>query len=257
MAGHAEEPSCRYPRSPLWRAAGAHLICIAGCGMAARTGWIPDTLVTWAGIEGMCAAVIGSVAGLAWWWFPINLLFLPVLVTSIDSGAPPLLYLGLFSLLLFANGAAWLQQVPVFPSSTRATDIVRSLLPGNAKFSFIDLGCGTGHFLLDLARSRPDGRFTGIEVAPLPYLLGRWRSVREDAVVVQWGDFWRADFSAYDVVYAYLSPVPMARLWEKARREMRPGSLLVSNGFPIPGVCPERTYVVGDGVGSILYVWRM
>lgn len=218
---------------------------------------MPHALLTWAGIEGACAAVLGSAAGLAWWWFPINLLFFPLLVMSVDSGAPPLLFLGLFCVLLLANGAAWLQQVPVFPSSTRAADIVRSLLPANAKFRFIDLGCGAGHFLLDLARSRPGGRFTGIEVAPLPYLISRWRSVREGTVSVQWGDFWRADFSAYDVVYAYLSPVPMSRLWEKARREMRPGSLLVSNGFPVPGVMPERTYVVGDGVRSIIYVWRM
>ncbi len=218
---------------------------------------MPHALVAWAGIEGACAAVLGFAAGLAWWWLPINLLFLPLLVMSIDSSVPPLLFLGLFCLLLVANGAAWLQQVPMFPSSTRAADIVRCLLPGNAKFRFIDLGCGAGHFLLDLARSRPDGRFTGIEVAPLLYLLSRWRSAREEAVSVQWGDFWRTDFSAYDVVYAYLSPVPMIRLWEKARREMRPGSLLISNGFPIPGVLPERTYAVGDGVRSTLYVWRM
>jgi len=244
-------------QSPLWRAAATHLACIAGCGVAAQAGLMPHAFLTWAGIEGACAAVLGSAAGLAWWWFPINLLFIPLLVISIDSGVPPLLFLCLFCGLLFANGAAWLQQVPVFPSSARAADIVRGLLPGNAGFRFIDLGCGAGHFLLDLARSRPDGRFTGIEVAPIPYLISRWRSAREDAVSVQWGDFWRADFSAYDVVYAYLSPVPMNRLWEKARREMRPGSLLVSNGFPIPGVLPEKTYVVGDGVRSILYVWRM
>ncbi len=28
----------------------------------------------------------------------------------------------------------------------------------------------------------------------------------------------------------------MAELWEKVRREMRPGSLFVSNSFPVPEV---------------------
>jgi hypothetical protein len=33
----------------------------------------------------------------------------------------------------------------------------------------------------------------------------------------------------------------MPRLWEKARTEMKPGALLVSNSFVIPDIEPERT----------------
>jgi hypothetical protein len=61
----------------------------------------------------------------------------------------------------------------------------------------------------------------------------------------------------YDVVYAYLSPVPMADLWKKARLEMRPGSLFVSNGFIVPDVWPTQAIALGDRVGSTLYIWRM
>ena len=80
---------------------------------------------------------------------------------------------------------------------------------------------------------------------------------RNRALDVRWGDFWSTGLADYDVVYVYLSPAPMARLWEKARREMRPGSVLVSNGFCIPGVAPERTIAVGDAMDSTLFVWRM
>jgi hypothetical protein len=34
------------------------------------------------------------------------------------------------------------------------------------------------------------------------------------------------------VVYAFLSPAPMAALWDKVRREMRAGSLFISNSLP-------------------------
>jgi hypothetical protein len=71
---------------------------------------------------------------------------------------------------------------------------------------------------------------------------------------VRWGNLWSTDLSCHDVVYAYLSPAPMSSLWEKARREMRPGSLLVSFRFMIPGVVPART--IGAG-GNCLYVWRL
>jgi hypothetical protein len=36
----------------------------------------------------------------------------------------------------------------------------------------------------------------------------------------------------------------MPRLWEKIRAEMKPGSLLISNSFPVPGVAPDRVIEV-------------
>jgi hypothetical protein len=49
----------------------------------------------------------------------------------------------------------------------------------------------------------------------------------------------------------------MPALWEKARREMRAGSLLVSNTFVVPGVAPDRVIEVDDTRGSRLLVWQM
>lgn len=99
-----------------------------------------------------------------------------------------------------------------------------ALLPRHAGFRFLDLGCGTGSLLTDFARARPDGSYHGIETAPFSFLLSCWRARSASAVSVAWDDFWRADFAQYDVVYAYLSPQPMARLWQKAQREMQSGA---------------------------------
>jgi hypothetical protein len=72
---------------------------------------------------------------------------------------------------------------------------------------------------------------------------------------IKWGDFWNADLARHDVVYAYLSPAVMPRLWRKAQREMRPGTLLVSNSFTVPGVAPLKT--IPYAAHRALYVWRM
>jgi hypothetical protein len=48
----------------------------------------------------------------------------------------------------------------------------------------------------------------------------------------------------------------MAKLWDKVRREMRPGTLFVSNSFAVPGNEPDRVVPL-DGAGSGLYVWRL
>jgi hypothetical protein len=60
-----------------------------------------------------------------------------------------------------------------------------------------------------------------------------------------------------DVVYAYLSPVPMARLWCKVCEEMPSGSRFISNTFPVPGVEPERVVELDDFHHSRLYVYRV
>jgi hypothetical protein len=49
----------------------------------------------------------------------------------------------------------------------------------------------------------------------------------------------------------------MPRLWEKARAEMRPGSLLVSSSFPVPDIVPEKVVEVADRRGTRLYCYRM
>ena len=69
-------------------------------------------------------------------------------------------------------------------------------------------------------------------------------------------DLWQCDLAAHDIVYAFLSPVPMAALWRKAVAEMRPGTLFVSNTFAVPGVAPDEI-VEGAGGRRALYVWRM
>jgi hypothetical protein len=38
---------------------------------------------------------------------------------------------------------------------------------------------------------------------------------------------------------------------------MRPGSLLVSNSFAVPGIAPERVVDVGDARGTQLLVYRL
>jgi len=54
----------------------------------------------------------------------------------------------------------------------------------------------------------------------------------------------QAPLGDFDVVYAVPSPVPMLTLWQKAKREMRPGSLFVSNSFPVPGEVPDQVIEV-------------
>jgi hypothetical protein len=60
-----------------------------------------------------------------------------------------------------------------------------------------------------------------------------------------------------DIVYAFLSPRVMPRLWQKAQAEMRPGTLLVSSSFPVPDAIPEQVIDVPDRRGTRLFCYRL
>ncbi len=231
------------------------LIAVAASAMA--QGRAPGHF-QWALVQGIIAAVIGRRLGMAVWWLPIHLAFAPALVAVLALDLPPLWFFGGFLLLALVYGKTYQTQVPLYPSSHVAALALASLLPAQRGFSFIDLGSGCGGLLHHLRKARPDGDYHGIEAAPLPFLLSQCRSVfGATGCRLSWGDFWNRDLAPYDVVYAYLSPVPMVALWRKARREMHPGSILISNSFAVPGVEPECCLELNDFERSRLFLWRM
>jgi hypothetical protein len=63
--------------------------------------------------------------------------------------------------------------------------------------------------------------------------------------------------SLYDVVFAYLSPVPMEKLWHKARAEMRPGTMFISSTFSVLDQTHHETVQVDDLHHSTLFIWHM
>ncbi|TBR21120.1 MAG: class I SAM-dependent methyltransferase, partial [Candidatus Nitrosotenuis sp.] len=191
---------------------------------------------------------------------PIQLLFAPALVLMLALDIPPEFSLAAFLILLVVYWSTFRTQVPLYLSSNKVWHALESFLP-DAKngFRFIDLGSGLGGVLTHLARVRPDGHYSGVESAPLPFLWS-WLRVKLGGYrqcTVQWGSLWNRDLAQYDVVFAYLSPVPMERLWRKARAEMRPGTIFISSTFAVPEQSPHETVQVDDLHRSTLLVWRM
>lgn len=195
--------------------------------------------------QGVCAALASHKLGAPRWWTAIHLIFLPLAVSARQLDIPPFAWLGGFTFLLLLFWRTDKSQVPLYLSNRRTACAVANMLSATP-CHFIDLGCGTGSLLCHLAKTRPDSTFTGIEHAPLPFLLAWLRSLRVRNLTIRYGNFWHENLGSYHAIYAFLSPVPMAKLWEKACREMPDGSLLISNSFEIPGRVPDHTVTVPD-----------
>ena len=238
--------------TPALRAVLLHAVCVPLAWLlAGSTPW-------WLAAESLFAAAGSLLLGFAPWWLPINALFVPALAAALAIDFHPAWALGAFLLMALSYWGVARTQVPLFLSGDAAVRALLHLLPQSPRPRLIDLGCGDARVLARVAAARGDAVCHGIEYAPLPWLAGWLRCLGRGArCSVRWGDFWTADLGGYDLVYAYLSPVPMARLWRKAGAEMRPGTLLISNGFAVPGVEPEAVVALGDAWAGRLYVYRM
>lgn len=232
----------------------AWLLVAAGC-IALGRPLAPSLLLV--ALQGALAASIGILLKSERWWIAIHLAFSPALFAALRLDLPPTFPLAVLAGLTFVFWTTFRGEVPLFLSSRATADALLPLLPQHAGLQVVDLGAGTGGLLRRLAQARPDARFTGIEHAPLPYLAARLNARGLGNLVIERSDLWRRPLAGQDVVFTFLSPRVMPRLWEKARAEMRPGSLLVSSSFPVPDTPPEQVVEVADWRGTRLYCYRM
>jgi len=219
-------------------------------------GLLPDGIWTLAFSQGAAATAVAAMSGCARWWLPIHFVFTPLAFATRSLGVPPAAWLAAFVVFALIYWNSYRTQVPLFLTNRETTRAVAGLLPPGP-VEVLDVGCGIGSFLAAFAQQRPDARLTGIESAPVPFALARLRTRKHPATTVIRSDFFTRSWAEYDLVYAFLSPAPMPNVWEKARREMKPDSLFVSNSFEVPGVEPDRVIEVADRRRTHLLVFRI
>lgn len=248
----------------IWRApavqalllqAAAVLPALALTWLLARAG-LPVSILHLALAQGLLAAALSWWRALAIWWCAIQFLFPVTLVGALALQLPPALFLAGFLFLLALYWSTFRTQVPYYPSGKRVWDELAKLLPPDRPLRVIDIGSGLGGLVLELARRRPESRFIGIELAPLPWLFSRLRAALSGSRArFLRGDYEQLDFGQYDAVFAYLSPAAMQALWRKASAEMQTGSILFSYEFLIPEHAPDMS-IAPRGRGPSLYVWH-
>lgn len=249
-------------RAPIWRVLAAQflggIMAVGGAILVNGLGGPSTHLFVLLAIQGVLAAGLGHLMGLAPWWMPVHVLLPLAAASGAYLDLPAWIYLLAFIVLLLVFWNSPRDRVPLYLTNRKTWEAIAGLLPQAPDFRFLDLSCGIGGTLLFLARRRPDGQFTGIDSAPLPLALA-WVRLRLSGLAnmrLIRGDFWGQDLAPHDLVYAFLSPEPMHALMRKAMAEMKPGALLVSNSFAPPEIEPERIIEVADRRHTRLYIWR-
>jgi SAM-dependent methyltransferase len=151
---------------------------------------------------------------------------------------------GLFALkILYVLGTALVlpfTQGALYVSTSRAkiTAIINAV-PMRADQTLVDLGCGDGRVLRE-AQKRYGVHTIGYEINPMAYLKARIFSFGPNKIKIKRENFWEADLSGADVVFCYLYPDVMKKLAAKLAAGLKPGAVIVSSNFSIPGFVPSK-----------------
>lgn len=156
-----------------------------------------------------------------------------------------------FLALLTALGSLWVW-VPYVPTPWPVVRKMVELAKMQGDETVYDLGCGDARLLIQAKRTYPAITAIGYELPLGIWLLAKFRvALARLRIDVHMRDFRKADLSDADVIFLYLIPETFAALERKFDAEIRPGTKIISHGFPLPGKTPllvER---------CPLWTWRM
>ncbi len=148
------------------------------------------------------------------------------------------------------------------PSSRKAIATFIDLIPDKTHGTIVDLGSGWGSLAYPIAKRFPEAEVIGYELSPLPWLYSRLKGlfVRRPNLSLLRCSVFDADLSDVDVVVVYLHPAAMRKLAPKFERELRPGTIVLSNTFPVPTWEPAQTLHLGKtwlSTSNEIYVYRV
>ncbi|MDP2877740.1 MAG: class I SAM-dependent methyltransferase [Holophaga sp.] len=212
----------------------------------------------WVALQALLAASLAAWWGLGPWWRVFQILVPVALGWQLGHAVSAWVYPSLLAVVFLVFGGGILTRVPLYNSGSAAWDELLTLIPEGERWRVVDLGAGLGGPLAALAHRRPEARFIGVEASPLVWLIAWLRCLPwKKNCRIQAGSLWRFPLAEIDLAFAFLSPAPMAALWEKACTEMKPGTLLISHSFQIPGVEPERRISLPGRPGACLLLYRI
>lgn len=130
---------------------------------------------------------------------------------------------------------------------------------GSQPYVIVDLGSGSGQLSWHIARAMPHARVVGVELSPIPWLRSvlRQRLFGPANLEYKRTDFWAYDISHADAVINYLMESLMERVSQKLRKELKPGTLVISSKFRLrAGWKPYKTYDIGLPLPMTLRLYR-
>lgn len=142
------------------------------------------------------------------------------------------------------------------PTRPESIDAFFELAPLSSSDIVYDLGSGDGR-LLFAALKRGAGKCVGIDIDKNCVADAREKARKagvEDKICFVQGDATEMDLSPASLVLCYMYPSASYALRSKLEEELKPGTRVVMETFPVPGWKPDKIHDIHDGK---LYLYVM
>ena len=174
-------------------------------------------------------------------------------------GSTVIIVLGIAGAYLIIAGK-FMRFSPPVPSSGKTK---KAMLEHAAKYleqhenlTVTDLGSGWGTLLLPLAKHFSSHRFVGYELANLPYYISKLRASRLKNLQFKRQNFFNVNLSNSNIIFCFLLPSAMQECEDKILPQLKQGTLIYANRFPLPNIEPLQTISLGSAYETF-YVYRV
>ena len=156
-------------------------------------------------------------------------------------GLPEVVAMGwllvVFVLLLPGLYAAF-AGAPFVPSNRKRQRTMLKLAELTGSETVYDLGCGDSRFLR--ASAPLAKKAIGYELSIPLVILGKWISLFNPKITVEWKDIWKQNYDDADVIFCYLLPKMMRRFYKEVWPKLKPGTKVICNAFTLKELKPVR-----------------
>ena len=137
-------------------------------------------------------------------------------------------------------------RVPLVTSGGKVAQKMVEIAELSAGQKIVDLGSGVGTILFAAEKSAPKNRFLGLEVLIFAIWFCRIKSrIIGSKIEFQSADFFEENLDDADVIFCYLFPETMEKIYETIWPNLKVGSKIVSHGFQIRNLKPEKIEKLG------------
>lgn len=130
---------------------------------------------------------------------------------------------------------------PYVPSKNTSVERMMELANIKKGDKTADLGSGDGRIVIAMAQHGAEAH--GYDNNPVLVWVAR-RNIRRagmsDTAFIHWKSFWKIKYDTFDTVTVYAMPYIMNRLYRKLKKELKPGSKIISNAFAFPNQEPLK-----------------
>ena len=188
------------------------------------------------------------------WFFAISILFPIFIYISFHYFSLSQSFYGIlffFFALTFSHTLK--ERVPLYLTNNQTHLALKAILENEKAKTFLDLGSGLGGVVR--AMSSDQIKSEGVESAPLLWIVSSLLSVITFKGKIWRKNIWKTNLSQFDVVYAFLSPAIMTKLYQKVKGEMPKGSLFITNSFVVEDFKPSKIIELNDERKTKLYLY--